>query len=549
MTTLVFIEMSQFPNQLLPDEILVTILILVPERFHQGPELWSTACRRLARICRDWRRIIRGTLCFRSAFCFQPGTPLSDIRAFDNMTSDVPVSLAFHFLEEDTEHSDAFHQWLEACVDALSGCLARCRFVHIKVEKCGFISIALESTAFRRGDADHRGAHYDGRYQSLDDPTRIFLVDLVDSGAPLQHFQCLSPRILPSPSTIPHASTHLPRLGDFYDYDEDTSDPPRMRHLTHLRLVVHSSRAFQPVSQLVMPVLANLYYEATSDEAVLQLVKRFEQIGQNVERLAIRSGIPAADTFLEIDRLLPSTGGCRKWVDQQYIQYTPPGFAVTIPLRDVWEPMHCIFTHTLLEIKNDGYVDYQDELEEVKIAQKNKVDGLARRNHHPNNGCLDYQLEDDSKKSALIKKSKFTALPDETIARIFLLTLRPVLSQEDVYQNELLRERLQDICLKFKRVVDGLPIFWSFIMLETANDKRPSPLNSSELSANVRKHISNSAPSPLHIAFDLVVVPHGRDESTSIWNILLLPTVKRWRSLFFRGAVRAPQRAAVWRTY
>ncbi|KAK6967015.1 hypothetical protein R3P38DRAFT_2803451 [Favolaschia claudopus] len=141
-----------------------------------------------------------------------------------------------------------------------------------------------------------------------------------------------------------------------------------------------------------------------------------------------------------------------------------------------------------------------------------------------------------SKKSALIKKSKFTALPDETIARIFLLTLRPVLSQEDVYQNELLRERLQDICLKFKRVVDGLPIFWSFIMLETANDKRPSPLNSSELSANVRKHISNSAPSPLHIAFDLVVVPHGRDESTSIWNILLLPTVKRWRSLFFRGA-------------
>ncbi|KAK7037892.1 hypothetical protein R3P38DRAFT_2770254 [Favolaschia claudopus] len=141
-----------------------------------------------------------------------------------------------------------------------------------------------------------------------------------------------------------------------------------------------------------------------------------------------------------------------------------------------------------------------------------------------------------TKKSKLFKKSKFTTLPDETIARIFMLTLRPVVSQEDVYQNELLRERLQKTCLTFKRVVDGLPIFWSFIMLETANHKRPIPLDTSELSANVRTHISKSTRCPLHIAFDLIVVPYGRDEPTIIWNMYLLPTVKRWRSLFFRGA-------------
>ncbi|KAK7044989.1 hypothetical protein R3P38DRAFT_3177214 [Favolaschia claudopus] len=92
----------------------------------------------------------------------------------------------------------------------------------------------------------------------------------------------------------------------FFDYDEETSDPLTMCHLTHFCLVVHSSRAFQPVAQLMMPALVNLYYKATSDEAVLQLVKHFEQIGQNVERLPIRSGIPAADTFLKINCLLPS---------------------------------------------------------------------------------------------------------------------------------------------------------------------------------------------------------------------------------------------------
>ncbi|KAK7044988.1 hypothetical protein R3P38DRAFT_3177213 [Favolaschia claudopus] len=68
MTTLVFTEINS-----LPDKILVAIHVLVPEQFYQQPEL-------LSRICRDWRRIIRGAMCFRSTFCFQPGTPLSDFR-------------------------------------------------------------------------------------------------------------------------------------------------------------------------------------------------------------------------------------------------------------------------------------------------------------------------------------------------------------------------------------------------------------------------------------------------------------------------------------
>ncbi|KAK7019596.1 hypothetical protein R3P38DRAFT_3199203 [Favolaschia claudopus] len=403
----------------LPDEILVAILILVPERFHQGPELWSTACRRLARICRDWRRIIRGTLCFRSSFCFQPGTPLSDIRAFDNITSDVPVSLAFHFLEEDTEHSDVFHQWLEACVDALSGCLARCRFVHIKVENVALSRlllsqlrsveavrlrcavVAMTSSGYMPGDELPEGRTiypmFGGQMPIIEELTMTG--DITHWTTPLVYSSLTSltlERLYNTSSVSVHEFFLLLRQSPmlqhicldwvtFYDYDEDTSDPPRMRHLTHLRLVVHSSRAFQPVSQLVMPVLANLYYEATSDEAVLQLMKRFEKIGQNVERLAIRSGIPAADTFLEIDRLLPSNHplnarGCthsfcyilhaialhwpavlprlRHVVIDEYLlsmsdyantkvqeaaangltsstSSTPPGFAVTIPLRDV----------------------------------------------------------------------------------------------------------------------------------------------------------------------------------------------------------------------
>ncbi|KAK7012720.1 hypothetical protein R3P38DRAFT_3209576 [Favolaschia claudopus] len=181
--------------------------------------------------------------------------------------------------------------------------------------------------------------------------------------------------------------------------------------------------------------------------------------------------------------------------------------------------------------KNDGYVDHQAKFSQVRLAPKSDIYNLDR----PNNEYPNDRLEEDAQEDYIDREVEIY-VPNETIARIFILTLRPVTSEEDIYQNELLRERLQDVCIKFRQVVDHLPVFWSFIMLETVNHTRPSPLDASELYANVCQHISNSAPCPLHIAFDLVVVPNGRDESTRIWNMLLLPTVRRWTSLFFRGA-------------
>ncbi|KAK7050395.1 hypothetical protein R3P38DRAFT_2763625 [Favolaschia claudopus] len=189
--------------------------------------------------------------------------------------------------------------------------------------------------------------------------------------------------------------------------------------------------------------------------------------------------------------------------------------------------------------KNDGYVDHQAKFSQVRLAPKSDIYNLDR----PNNEYPNDRLEEDAQEDYIDREVEIYGLvdnlaevPNETIARIFILTLRPVTSEEDIYQNELLRERLQDVCIKFRQVVDHLPVFWSFIMLETVNHTRPSPLDASELYANVCQHVSNSAPCPLHIAFDLVVVPNGRDESTRIWNMLLLPTVRRWTSLFFRGA-------------
>ncbi|KAK6992590.1 hypothetical protein R3P38DRAFT_3225225 [Favolaschia claudopus] len=175
--------------------------------------------------------------------------------------------------------------------------------------------------------------------------------------------------------------------------------------------------------------------------------------------------------------------------------------------------------------KNDGYVDHQAKFSQVRLAPKSDIYNLDRPNNEYPNGRLEEDVQED-----------YIDHEVEIYGLIFILTLRPVISEEDIYQNELLRERLQDVCIKFRQVVDHLPVFWSFVMLETMNHTRPSPLDASELYANVCQHISDSAPCPLHIAFDLVVVPNGRDESTRIWNMLLLPTVKRWTSLFFRGA-------------
>ncbi|KAK6992815.1 hypothetical protein R3P38DRAFT_3225199 [Favolaschia claudopus] len=108
--------------------------------------------------------------------------------------------------------------------------------------------------------------------------------------------------------------------------------------------------------------------------------------------------------------------------------------------------------------------------------------------------------------TASAEPSKFTSLPLDTVARIFLLALRPVRTQEQVYNNELLRDRLRRTCILFMGVVDSLPVMWSFIMLETANSSRPSPLDTSDLCAFVSQHLQKSAMCRLHIAFDLNVL-------------------------------------------
>ncbi|KAK7032017.1 hypothetical protein R3P38DRAFT_3187746 [Favolaschia claudopus] len=132
-------------------------------------------------------------------------------------------------------------------------------------------------------------------------------------------------------------------------------------------------------------------------------------------------------------------------------------------------------------------------------------------------------------------KSGFLALSNETIAAIFTDAIRPVKTQEDIYENDLLRDRLLQICMKFEAIAKGLPVLWTFIMLETKeeNGKRPYKLDASELS--VHDHISKSMGQALHVAFNLAVLPARLDAATRSWNALLA-TSDRWRSLFVRGA-------------
>ncbi|KAK6992422.1 hypothetical protein R3P38DRAFT_2802512 [Favolaschia claudopus] len=128
-------------------------------------------------------------------------------------------------------------------------------------------------------------------------------------------------------------------------------------------------------------------------------------------------------------------------------------------------------------------------------------------------------------------KSGFLALSNETIAAIFTDAIRPVKTQEDIYENDLLRDRLLQICMKFEAIAKGLPVLWTFIMLETKeeNGKRPYKLDASELS--VHDHISKSMGQALHVAFNLAVLPARLDAATRSWNALLA-TSDRWRSLW-----------------
>ncbi|KAK6992818.1 hypothetical protein R3P38DRAFT_3225201 [Favolaschia claudopus] len=86
------------------------------------------------------------------------------------------------------------------------------------------------------------------------------------------------------------------------------------------------------------------------------------------------------------------------------------------------------------------------------------------------------------------------------------MALGSVSTKENVYENDLLRHRLKHTCSTFNEVVDQVPALWSFIFLETANDKRAFPLDTCK--SSVDTHISKSGARPLHIFFD---VPFLRD--------------------------------------
>ncbi|KAK6992878.1 hypothetical protein R3P38DRAFT_3181978 [Favolaschia claudopus] len=113
------------------------------------------------------------------------------------------------------------------------------------------------------------------------------------------------------------------------------------------------------------------------------------------------------------------------------------------------------------------------------------------------------------------------------------MALHPVWTKEDVYENELLRDRLQHTCSDFAKIVDKVPTLWSCIMLETANDSRPFPLDTSKSSIN--QHIRKSGGRPLHIYFDLPVVQSHLNAPWCIWNALVQVS-GRWSSLFLNGA-------------
>ncbi|KAK7006378.1 hypothetical protein R3P38DRAFT_3214431 [Favolaschia claudopus] len=140
-------------------------------------------------------------------------------------------------------------------------------------------------------------------------------------------------------------------------------------------------------------------------------------------------------------------------------------------------------------------------------------------------------------KAAMFRKTEFdpVKVPNETIAAIFTEAIKPVSTQEDIYENELLRDTLIQICMKFEAVVNGLPVLWTFIMLETEDEinKRPCKLDASVIS--VHNHIAKSLGRPLHVAFNLAVLPARVDDAFRSWNALLA-TSGRWSSLFVRGA-------------
>ncbi|KAK6964690.1 hypothetical protein R3P38DRAFT_2776470 [Favolaschia claudopus] len=129
---------------------------------------------------------------------------------------------------------------------------------------------------------------------------------------------------------------------------------------------------------------------------------------------------------------------------------------------------------------------------------------------------------------------KMDRLPTELVVEIISLALTPVSSAQDVYDNDLLRVRLQRTCKFIRDVVLNTPLFWTFIAVEKPKSSRSFHLSTSL--SMITKHLAQSGLRLLHVAFELPLlrVSNGEDLYVRSWNELLRNS-GRWQSLFLRA--------------
>ncbi|KAK7020304.1 hypothetical protein R3P38DRAFT_2781633 [Favolaschia claudopus] len=128
-------------------------------------------------------------------------------------------------------------------------------------------------------------------------------------------------------------------------------------------------------------------------------------------------------------------------------------------------------------------------------------------------------------------------VPNELKAVILADAWSDVKSAEDIYQNDLLRVRLQSTCWTLKNYIDDFPLFWTCISVEMPRKpskafETPKPSRPFALSAScksIRLHISRSGALPLHVAFNLPTF------TLNAWN-RVVNVAGRWESLFLSGA-------------
>ncbi|KAK6972142.1 hypothetical protein R3P38DRAFT_3240527 [Favolaschia claudopus] len=335
-----------------PDEILAAILVLVFERFDDRPDRWRSTRIRLAFICKRWMRVITGMICFHSAFCIQPSTRLHHIYDFEKRTGSIEVSLAFSFRGTGPQYVRGFEEWLHECIGALGQAFSRCAFLFMKVEDVALSRLLLAHLSSVNAMALRGAVVQSAAYRWIPEDTMLddepVIPPLFGGQMPVINTLTVAENI--TRWTTPYTSSsltsltlerlynlsslsvaqlflvlrHTPLLRylrfnwvSFYDYRDDNValDPPTMQSLTHLSLVVETPSSLRAIVMLHMPALVNLQYEATTDDAVIGILEHFGYVGQTIDRLSVRIGLPTVEVLLDILHLFPNitrldTRGC-----------------------------------------------------------------------------------------------------------------------------------------------------------------------------------------------------------------------------------------------